>query len=416
MTTCIDCSMCDKECKQDIFENFRDKYQAISEFHYSPNIHSLPTNLILGLTNNCNLACPYCFVQQNSQTMTYKIAEDAIKWAIENYQKKSFPKNIPNITFFGGEPLLQFNNIIKPLVEKWHDQVTFSITTNGILLNEDIVDFFHLYNVSILLSFDGVEEVQNKQRPGKTFNSFDTILKNIPYLLIRFPYTVMRATLTKNSLPYMYESVLMAAELGFKTITFCPNAFESWGPEEEKIYSNQLEKITLYIYKQLHKNIFPIQVNPIIKVFDNINKAINSELFFNNNILRCGLGTTTCAITVDGKIIPCQEKLSHPTIILGDIYKGIDPFIHKNYLINYFNKVNNITCDRCCFDKEKLQCLSDICPSRLEDLNYKFSSSECIFTQQAYKATARLHLLCSKSNNKLWREYFNELEEEQNND
>ena len=89
--------------------------------------------------------------------MTLEIAERSVEWALENYEKKSNYK--VSINFFGGEPLLKFNDIIKPLVEKYNEKVYFNITTNGILLDEDIVDFFYKYNVGILLSFDGVPEV-----------------------------------------------------------------------------------------------------------------------------------------------------------------------------------------------------------------------------------------------------------------
>ena len=62
-----------------------------------------------------------------------------------------------SVNFFGGEPLLYFDSLIKPLVEKYKDIVSFGITTNGILLDEDIVDFFYENNIQPLLSFDGIE-------------------------------------------------------------------------------------------------------------------------------------------------------------------------------------------------------------------------------------------------------------------
>ncbi|MGN1326575.1 MAG: hypothetical protein ACI4VQ_00590 [Clostridia bacterium] len=62
-----------------------------------------------------------------------------------------------SVNFFGGEPLLCFDSLIKPLVEKYKDIVSFGITTNGVLLDEDIVDFFYENNIQLLLSFDGIE-------------------------------------------------------------------------------------------------------------------------------------------------------------------------------------------------------------------------------------------------------------------
>lgn len=120
----------------------------------------MPTTILLGLTNRCNLSCDYCFVNQNATDMTYDIAEQSVEWALNNQKQK--PEYKVSINFFGGEPLLKFEEIIKPLIEKYFEKVIFNITTNGVLLNEDIVDFFYKYNVGILLSFDGVPEVQNK--------------------------------------------------------------------------------------------------------------------------------------------------------------------------------------------------------------------------------------------------------------
>lgn len=88
--------------------------------------------------------------------MSLETAIKAAEWVKSNAFDK---QTTPTINFFGGEPLLKFDDIIKPLVEKYHKEITFGITTNGVLLNEDIVDFFKLYNVNVLLSFDGIPEV-----------------------------------------------------------------------------------------------------------------------------------------------------------------------------------------------------------------------------------------------------------------
>jgi uncharacterized protein len=405
---CENCSQCSAAKREKSFQDFKEKYQAITAFSYSFLECSTPTTMLLSVTDNCNLACQYCFVKQHPNYMTYQIAEDAILWLKSNYEKKKKTNGKMLVNFFGGEPLLCFEDVIKPIVEKWHNEIDFGITTNGILLNEDIVDFFYKYDVQPLLSFDGVKKVQNTQRPGKEVDSFNTVLRNIPYLLIRFPNTVMRATLTKESIPFIFETVQMAENLGFKKITFCPNAYEDWNKEVENNLFDQFNKVGLYVYKELQAGNIPIQVDPITKFYNNINLASKGELFFNNTIFRCGLGTTTCAITPNGNIVPCQEKTSNPSVILGDIYNGIDPNIHKQFLIDYFSKVNNLICNKGCSKREALFCLSDICPSRLEDLNYNFSSASCAYTRIATKVAGKLHYLCANSDKESIRKYFGE--------
>ena len=229
--------------------------------------------MLLGLTDNCNLACSYCFVKQKPLEMTYEIAEKSVEWLLSNHSNDSTPL----VTFFGGEPLLKYDDIIVPIVEKYKEKITFSITTNGTLLDEDKVDFFFKNNVGILLSFDGVKEVQNTQRVGKEINSFDTVRDNIPYLLLRFPNTTMRMTLTKLAIPHLYDTILLAEEFGFKNITFCPNAYEDWDWDDAVTYEDQLEKIGLHIFKSFYNNNdIAIRVNPLIDYFNNIELGVLS--------------------------------------------------------------------------------------------------------------------------------------------
>ena len=363
--------------------------------------------MLLGLTNDCNLACNYCFVKQQPKSMTYEIAEQAILWLQNNYKAKNRTEKM-NVVFFGGEPLLKFNEIIVPIVEKYCNIATFSITTNGILLDEDKIDFFYKYGINILLSFDGIKKVQNAQRPGKNCDSFDTVLKNIPYLLLRFPNTTMRATLTKESVNYLYDTVLMAEELGFKSIMFTPNAYEKWDSSTGAIYEKQLKQIGLHIYKSFfnnHENC--IKVVPLIKTFNKIEDSLENKLKYNNSLHRCGLGTTSCAITPEGFIIPCQEKTSNPTYILGDVFNGIDPKKHEEFLKQYITALNEMVCDKVCSNlKECVHCLSNICPSRLEDLKFQFSSATCYFNRITLKVTNRLFTLCHLNNNPWMQNYF----------
>lgn len=407
---CSNCSVCNADTRKDNFNQIKQEYQStdLSQFVYDFEKYSRPYSILLGLTNDCNLACNYCFVQQSPDYMTYETAERAVEWLKENYKARNKTEKL-NIVFFGGEPLLCFDSIIVPIVKKYKNEAEFSITTNGVLLDEDKIDFFYKNNIKILLSFDGVKQVQNTQRCGKECDSFKEVLKNIPYLLLRFPYTTMRMTLTKESLPYLYESVLMAEELGFKNITFTPNAFEEWGWDEAVIYEKQLTKIGLHIYKSFFNYHTPsIRVDPLIKSYQKIHDSLHNNLKFNNNLFRCGLGTTSCAITPSGKIVPCQEKISNPTYILGDITNGINPDKHKEFLNWYIENLNNYVCDRKCVNlKECVHCLSNICPSRLEDLKFKPSTSTCFFNRITLRVANRLSLLCYQNINPWMNEYFN---------
>ena len=135
-------------------------------------------SLVLNVTNACNLKCKYCFVhKEEPHFMSLETAIQAVEYGQKNKRKDSF-----FIVFFGGEPLLCYDTIIKPLVEYVKEKqynVNFSITTNGTLLTKEKVDFLKQNNFCLLFSFDGSKETQDYNRS----DSFDTIIKNIPYLL-----------------------------------------------------------------------------------------------------------------------------------------------------------------------------------------------------------------------------------------
>lgn len=405
------CFSCSPENKNKYFQNVKNRFQAenLSNFTYNFDVYSRPSSMLLGLTDNCNLACSYCFVKQKPLEMTYEIAEKSIEWLLNNHSNDSTPL----VTFFGGEPLLKYSDIIVPIVEKYKEKVNFSITTNGTLLDEDKVDFFYKNNVGILLSFDGIKEVQNTQRAGKEINSFEAVRDNIPYLLLRFPNTTMRMTLTKLAIPHLYDTILLAEEFGFKNITFCPNAYEDWDWDDAVAYEEQLEKIGLHIFKSFYNNNdIAIRVNPLIDYFNNIELGIQGNLHYNNSLMRCGLGTTSCAITPEGQIIPCQEKISCPTWVIGNVFEGIDPKAHETFLKWYINKMNNdFICNRKCVTlKENVHCLNNTCPSRLEDLNFKPSTATCVFNRVTLRIAHRLYLNCQHSIDPKIVDYFSKEE------
>ena len=111
------CENCTNELRSAVFNAFKDKYQAISSFRYSGLEHSHPTTMLLSVTNQCNLKCNYCFVKQNPEEMTLDIAEQAIKWLSINSELKNIPMSV---NFFGGEPLLKFNDII--IINAWYSR------------------------------------------------------------------------------------------------------------------------------------------------------------------------------------------------------------------------------------------------------------------------------------------------------
>lgn len=155
-----DCGSCGTRCDY-VSQVERDIYKMMafkSDIRKEYDSLKKPTNAVVSLTNQCNNACPYCFVDFNPMRMGFETAEKIIAFLKENCSDGE----IPTFVFFGGEPLLEFEGIIKPLIEKYGESVKWSITTNGTLLTEEIIDFFSDNKVSILLSMDGNKQIQDK--------------------------------------------------------------------------------------------------------------------------------------------------------------------------------------------------------------------------------------------------------------
>ena len=199
-------------------------------------VYKYPTCICLNVTDSCNLACKYCFVQQKPHFMTIDLAKQTIDWLINNLIKRNELPNVDklekvDVTFFGGEPTLLYDDIIVPLVqyaeEKYLNKVQFSITTNGTLLNKNRIDFLSNHNIIPLLSIDGAKETQDFNRPQRNGKgSFDLVEANIDYLLDKFPNTTFRATLYQPTVKNLYKNYLYATKKGFKNIFICPNARE----------------------------------------------------------------------------------------------------------------------------------------------------------------------------------------------
>lgn len=382
-------------------------------FIYDKQIHSLPYRVFLGLTAQCNLSCPYCFTHQHNEKMSYEIAKAGVEFAIKNHKESQDPEKelLPSIIFFGGEPMLEFDSIIKPLIEEYDEQVNWSMTTNGTLLNEDVVDFLYQHNVNFMLSFDGVKEVQDIQRPGKGFSSYDKVMQNIPYILVRFPDIGMRCTVTKHMIPYIYETYKMCDEIGFANLICGVNSFEDWTEEDGKAAEKQFKKIAADIYYRL---MTPDQYRickfePFDRLFKDMRTSYFNHNYYDNGVMRCGLGTTTISVCPNGDFVPCQEQVTCPKTIIGNIKNGIDYNKHEQFLRNYFENIQKSRCEHPdCSEYCYKVCQMVLCPNRLIQDNFKRNHTDCIYMKALYNAFKPLYHLTKGHIDPLIRQFTQE--------
>lgn len=407
------------------------------EFQYREQ-YKYPTYAMLNLTDNCNLACIYCFVQQNPHYMTLQVAKDAVDFIIKNYNIKK-EKNLlssgekKQIVFFGGEPTLLFDQIIIPLVHYIEEidnlqEFSLNITTNGTLLNEDRIKFMAKYNIMPLLSMDGDKITQDYNRPSKNKNesSFDMIEKNIPILLKYFPNVTFRSTVYKDTINYLFDNFLYAESMGFKNYTCIPDSrSQNWNEEDLENYKLQLVKIGDYILNQyLNEEEPKMRFNNLDKAFTNVilrdvnivNNRINKweNTFY---VTRCGLGTSGCSINYKGEIFACQEQDSRENgeyFYIGTIYDGINKEAQTRIVLDYIN--SNGKCekeDECTYCQLKNEC-GHGCPSAQKDLFNNLGTVayiSCKDQQLTFSIAAAIMSILVQENNIIFKNYIEKLVE-----
>lgn len=394
------------------------------EFEYKEEYQYF-TSACLNVTDACNLACKYCFVQQKPHFMSLDVAKKCVDFLANNIKKSN--KDSGRLTFFGGEPTLMWDEIIVPIAkyvkEFYPDLIHLGITTNGTLLNKERIDFMYKYNIRPHLSCDGDEYVQNINRPCRDLNqkSFDLLKRNIPYLLYRFPYTTMRATIYQNTVDEVFNSYLFAISNNFKSFYITPNCREKWTDENIQKLNYQVQLIYSFILTSFIEEKKPINFSSINKIFT---KILKRDLQFYhqefNNIsvkrspYRCGLGTTSASFGYDGKIYGCQEQNSYDESLfyIGDIYNGIDKVKHTNLLKKYVCESiqyceDKTECENC---PMRFTCQDSCCPSLNLDLYndiFCHSKIDCQWKKMLfYNALPIMHLLTA-NNNQIFKDYLN---------
>lgn len=329
-----------------------------------------PVRAILNITDACNMRCKYCFVEHNPHTMNYETAKKTVDWLVQNYEKQI--KNNwygekqyegCSLYFFGGEPTLCFYNIIEPIVQYCNETYPlipfqYGITTNCLQIDDYMIDFFKQYNFGILVSMDGIKQVQDYNRlvyttSNQQKSSFDLIIKNVKKLLEKIPDISVRGTVIPDTCEYLFASYLFFEECGFTRINFAPNIREEWTKEKIQILEEQINKIFVYRTNQFLLGKLPAFVNKINFIYEEI---LYHDLFNINNKfftflakdieskthIRCGtgVGDNGVAIGFDGKIYGCQEQPSHSEkniFLIGDVFQnGINKQKHKDLILKVY--------------------------------------------------------------------------------
>lgn len=308
------------------------------------------TSIFLIVTRDCNLKCRYCYVDKEPKSISFKTAIDAVEFVARN-SKDNGQK--PSINFFGGEPLLKWNEIIVPVTlyirRKYRENFKISITSNGLLIDGDKLEFMKKNDVKLLFSMDGNKVTQDLNRPTKGGDSsFDILINKIPLMLKYYPNLRFRSTLDNVNVKEFFNNHKFAVENGFKRIFTSINVFSYWTDDQMAQLKNEIDKLGDY-FVYLLKNDMWISFQPFLDMFTRLKeleiaKYENSFRETNKNILgygKCGLGAgKSASVGIDGKVYSCQEMVGSREegniFEIGNIYTGVDYNARIN-LINSFD-------------------------------------------------------------------------------
>ncbi len=339
------------------------------------------------LTTRCNLACKYCFEKPMlvySSDMDERVANKSVDFLFD-YLGKSEKLNI---VLFGGEPLLN-SKALKKIVfrseilsKKLGKKLSFSLTTNGTLLDSQWLDFFCDHNIKILLSIDGLKDSHNRNRIFVDGNgTFDLVQKNLEKLKLVQKYIGAKVTLTPNNLIAFSDDIKGLYGLGINhfIVSRASNLF--WHQKDIELYIQEL-KNTYKWYSEVNSN------SVYIDIFE---EEKEKKQYFG-----CQAGKNSLTISTNGEISPCSRVLSYDCkrliFKLGDIYKGITNIQNRKKLILCQELKEN--CSKRDFDDYKGGCFA----INLEDEGDIFTpSSRDYFINLELKNV----IMCMKKNNEI---------------
>lgn len=285
--------------------------------------------LCLHIAHDCNLACRYCFAGEGEykgdrSLMSYEVGKKALDFLVANSGNR---RNL-EVDFFGGEPLLNVD-VVKKLVEygrqleKTTDKhFRFTLTTNGVLLNDEVIEFANREMDNIVLSIDGRKDVHNHMRPFKNgTGSYDLILdkfKQVAESRKQMKYYV-RGTFTHHNLDFV-EDVLHLADEGFEQISVEPVVADPSEP-----YAIQPEDIPQICegYDRLAKEMLKRKREGKGFQFFHYMIDLSGGPCVYKRLSGCGSGTEYLAVTPWGDLYPCHQFVGEEKFCLGNVDSGI---------------------------------------------------------------------------------------------
>lgn len=308
-------------------------------------------SMCLNIAHDCNLRCSYCFASTGDfgggrKLMPLETAKKALDFLMEN----SGSRHNLEVDFFGGEPLMNFEVVRQAVLygreieKKYNKNIRFTITTNGLLLDDDKIDFINREMSNVVLSIDGRKDVNDRMRKRVDGSGcYDEIMAKFKKLVAARGYDnyYVRGTYTHQNLDFAKDVMHLVGE-GFDQVSVEPVT-----SEEDKPYALQFDDLPV-IFKQ-----YDIIADKVLE-YKKAGKPFN---FFHYMIdldhgpcvvkllKGCGCGNEYVAVTPDGDLYPCHQFVGREEWKLGNVNETKGKF--ENKFKDMFSKANIYTKESC---------------------------------------------------------------------
>jgi sulfatase maturation enzyme AslB (radical SAM superfamily) len=305
------------------------------------------TNLTFILTDACNFNCTYC-IQKKEQK---RIDKATIDTAVDFFYPFLKNDNKVHIGFYGGEPLLEYEQIKHTvlLVEeknKTDDKnIKFILTTNGSLLTDEKLEFFNRSKFTLLLSFDGL--AQDIGRAKGTREKLVRVMKRIrEYPDIDFE---INSVFTPQTMPMFFDSLRYMIELDGTEISFSLSSMENWKPRDMAVINEQLDLLVDYLVSYYsEKGIIPV-------------KSFRSPVA-GAGLFRCSAGSNRMAVTPEGNVWGCFMFHDYFKTRIGDPqYRDYSYGSLNDFIANYKTRYPEITANHSDLHQDMFQVEKNFC-------------------------------------------------------
>ena len=285
--------------------------------------------LCLHIAHDCNLACKYCFAEEGEYhgrraLMSFEVGKKALDFLIANSGSRV---NL-EVDFFGGEPLMNWD-VVKQLVEYARSvekergkNFRFTLTTNGMLIDDDVIDFANREMSNVVLSLDGRKEIHDRLRVDYAGNgSYERIVPKFQKLVAARGNKnyYMRGTFTHAN-PDFTKDLFHMADLGFTELSMEPVVC---APEDSAALTAEDLEIVKDQYELLARDMLRREKEGKPITFYHYMLDLTGGPCIYKRISGCGSGTEYMAVTPWGDLYPCHQFVGEEAYKLGDIWNGV---------------------------------------------------------------------------------------------